>query len=74
MELIMFIFLCFVAAVVTGFSLSAFIISIWLKKSNDSGNSIGKYEDYSRGIPVHVIESRDRVSPPRSASLFGSGK
>lgn len=48
-------------SVFLGFSAALMVVGFWVSKSNDRGNSKGSFRDFSQGVPVHILESRDRI-------------
>lgn len=58
------------ASLILGYAITVLIVSIAVRKSNDSGNSTGSISDYTKDCPLSIIESRDRVSLPAQLSVL----
>ena len=72
MDFLMIVVLAILGGVIYAFIFAALIVSVWLYKSNDSGNSVAKFSDFTQRNPLHMIESRDRVSLPPEVSTLGA--
>ena len=58
------IIIAFIIGVFIGCSVSLFIVSGKVAKSNDLGNTKGNFLDFSNGS-IHLIVKQDRIKKPR---------
>lgn len=65
---IIILIISILSGILFSFLLASVIVSVWLYKSNDSGNSVASFSDFTQQTPLYMLEARDRVSLPPGVS------